>query len=46
MLCCALAEQSVIEEYERSLRFDEECLNAMLDGLDATDRVICPVCRK
>ncbi|NXJ62454.1 RIPA protein, partial [Rostratula benghalensis] len=41
-----LQEQSVIEEYERSLRFDEECLNAMLDGLDATDQVICPVCRK
>nr|XP_021406651.1 RPA-interacting protein isoform X3 [Lonchura striata domestica] len=37
-----LQEQLVIEEYERSLRFDEECLNAMLDGLDATDRVICP----
>ncbi|NXA72096.1 RIP protein, partial [Thryothorus ludovicianus] len=41
-----LQEQLVFEEYERSLRFDEECLNAMLDGLDATDRVICPVCRK
>ncbi|NXD25677.1 RIP protein, partial [Spelaeornis formosus] len=41
-----LQEQLVIEEYERSLRFDEECLNAMLDSLEATDRVICPVCRK
>uniref|UniRef100_A0A8C3KQJ8 RPA interacting protein n=1 Tax=Calidris pygmaea TaxID=425635 RepID=A0A8C3KQJ8_9CHAR len=41
-----LQEQSVIEEYERSLQFDEECLNAMLDGLDASDEVICPVCRK
>ncbi|XP_049657971.1 RPA-interacting protein [Accipiter gentilis] len=41
-----LQEQLVIEEYERSLQFDEECLNAMLDGLDASDRVICPVCRK
>ncbi|NWH75829.1 RIP protein, partial [Piaya cayana] len=41
-----LQEQSVIEEYERSLRFDEECLNAMLDGLEASDKVICPVCRK
>ncbi|XP_039245273.1 RPA-interacting protein isoform X1 [Pipra filicauda] len=41
-----LQEQLVIEEYERSLRFDEECLNAMLEGLDATDRIICPVCRK
>ncbi|NXO94371.1 RIP protein, partial [Certhia brachydactyla] len=41
-----LQEQLVMEEYEQSLRFDEECLNAMLDGLDATDRVICPVCRK
>ncbi|KAM6118387.1 RPA-interacting protein [Phoenicopterus ruber ruber] len=41
-----LQEQLVIEEYERSLQFDEECLNAMLDGLDASDKVICPVCRK
>ncbi|XP_068271850.1 RPA-interacting protein isoform X2 [Nyctibius grandis] len=39
-------EQSVIEEYERSLQFDEECLNAMLDGLDASDKIICPVCRQ
>ncbi|NWQ92991.1 RIPA protein, partial [Burhinus bistriatus] len=41
-----LQEQSVIEEYERSLQFDEEWLNAMLDGLDSSDKVICPVCRK
>ncbi|NXK47010.1 RIPA protein, partial [Chauna torquata] len=41
-----LQEQLVIEEYERSLRFDEECLNAMLDGLDASNKIICPVCRK
>ncbi|NXI58396.1 RIP protein, partial [Chloroceryle aenea] len=41
-----LQEQSVIEEYERSLQFDEECLNAMLDGLDASNKIICPVCRK
>ncbi|KFP46511.1 RPA-interacting protein B, partial [Cathartes aura] len=41
-----LQEQLAIEEYERSLQFDEECLNAMLDGLDASDKVICPVCRK
>ncbi|KAM8797338.1 RPA-interacting protein [Eudromia elegans] len=41
-----LQEQLVIEEYERSLQFDEECLNAMLDGLEASDKIICPVCRK
>uniref|UniRef100_A0A8C4JHI3 RPA interacting protein n=1 Tax=Dromaius novaehollandiae TaxID=8790 RepID=A0A8C4JHI3_DRONO len=40
-----LQEQLVLEEYERSLQFDEECLNAMLDGLDASDKIICPVCR-
>ncbi|NWU61640.1 RIPA protein, partial [Pterocles burchelli] len=39
-------EQLVMEEYERRLQFDEECLNAMLDGLDASDKVVCPVCRK
>ncbi|XP_057266742.1 RPA-interacting protein isoform X1 [Pezoporus wallicus] len=41
-----LQEQLVMEEYEQSLQFDEECLNAMLDGLDASDKIICPVCRK
>ncbi|NWS41637.1 RIP protein, partial [Probosciger aterrimus] len=39
-------EQLVMKEYERSLQFDEECLNVMLDGLDASDKIICPVCRK
>ncbi|OXB50864.1 hypothetical protein ASZ78_004108, partial [Callipepla squamata] len=41
-----LQEQLVIAEYEQSLQFDEECLNAILDGLDASNRIICPVCRK
>ncbi|XP_065551262.1 RPA-interacting protein isoform X1 [Lathamus discolor] len=40
-----LQEQLVMKEYERSLQVDEECLNAMLDGLDASDKIICPVCR-
>ncbi|NXC43414.1 RIPA protein, partial [Penelope pileata] len=41
-----LQEQLVIEEYKRSLQFDEECLSAMLDGLDASNEIICPVCRR
>nr|XP_056721418.1 RPA-interacting protein [Euleptes europaea] len=41
-----LQEQLAIEEYEQSLRFDEECLNAMLEGLDAERKVICPICRR
>ncbi|XP_077167166.1 RPA-interacting protein [Paroedura picta] len=41
-----LQEQLAIEEYEQSLRFDEECLNAMLEGLDAEPKVICPVCQR
>ncbi|XP_019348908.1 RPA-interacting protein isoform X4 [Alligator mississippiensis] len=39
-------EQLTIEEYEQSLQFDEKCLNAMLDGLDAGSKVICPVCKR
>uniref|UniRef100_A0A8C8SI12 RPA interacting protein n=1 Tax=Pelusios castaneus TaxID=367368 RepID=A0A8C8SI12_9SAUR len=39
-------EQLIIEEYERSLQFDEECLNAMLDSLDTGNKIICPVCRR
>ncbi|XP_054250256.1 RPA-interacting protein [Indicator indicator] len=41
-----LQEQAVLEEYERSLRFDQECLNAVLEGWDAPEQLICPVCRK
>ncbi|EMP41048.1 RPA-interacting protein A, partial [Chelonia mydas] len=39
-------EQLTIEEYERSLQFDQECLNAMLDGLDTGNKIICPVCKR
>ncbi|XP_066492124.1 RPA-interacting protein [Tiliqua scincoides] len=41
-----LQEQLAIEEYERSLQFDEECLNVMLEGFNAGRMVICPVCRR
>ncbi|XP_039190599.1 RPA-interacting protein isoform X2 [Crotalus tigris] len=41
-----LQEQLAIEEYEQSLKFDEDCLNAVLDGLDAEHHIICPVCRR
>ncbi|XP_038669547.1 RPA-interacting protein [Scyliorhinus canicula] len=39
-------EQAIIEEYEASLCFDEACLNAILDGFDVPDRLICPVCNR
>ncbi|XP_078081325.1 RPA-interacting protein [Mustelus asterias] len=39
-------EQAIIEEYEASLRFDEACLDAILDGFDVPDRLICPVCNR
>ncbi|GCC18487.1 RPA-interacting protein isoform X2 [Chiloscyllium punctatum] len=39
-------EQAIIEEYEASLRFDEACLNAMIDGFDVPDRLICPLCNR
>ncbi|XP_044850080.1 RPA-interacting protein isoform X2 [Mauremys mutica] len=39
-------EQLTIEEYERSLQFDQDCLNAMLDSLDAGNKIICPVCKR
>uniref|UniRef100_A0A6J0T548 RPA-interacting protein n=1 Tax=Pogona vitticeps TaxID=103695 RepID=A0A6J0T548_9SAUR len=41
-----MQDQLALEEYERSLQFDEECLKAMVDGLDAECQVICPVCRR
>ncbi|XP_068950262.1 RPA-interacting protein isoform X3 [Petaurus breviceps papuanus] len=38
-------EQAFIEEYERSLQFDDRCLWALLEGLQ-TDGLICPVCSR
>ncbi|XP_036612715.1 RPA-interacting protein isoform X2 [Trichosurus vulpecula] len=38
-------EQAFIEEYERSLQFDDRCLRALLEGLQ-TDRLVCPVCSR
>ncbi|XP_020820364.1 RPA-interacting protein isoform X2 [Phascolarctos cinereus] len=38
-------EQAFIEEYERSLWFDDRCLWALLEGLQ-TDGLICPVCSR
>ncbi|KAJ6655764.1 hypothetical protein lerEdw1_004817 [Lerista edwardsae] len=41
-----IIQEQLAIEYERSLQFDEECLNLMLDGFDAGRKVICPVCRR
>ncbi|XP_057631579.1 RPA-interacting protein [Chionomys nivalis] len=38
-------EKSIISEYEKSLQFDESCLNAMLAEWEANP-LICPVCIK
>ncbi|KAH0512273.1 RPA-interacting protein [Microtus ochrogaster] len=38
-------EKSIISEYEKSLQFDENCLNAMLAEWEANP-LICPVCIK
>eukprot|EP00062_Callorhinchus_milii_P024650 gi/632984785/ref/XP_007909317.1/ PREDICTED: RPA-interacting protein [Callorhinchus milii] len=37
-------EQATREEYEASLRFDEACLNAVIEDFQVNDRLICPVC--
>ncbi|KAK7804798.1 hypothetical protein U0070_023064 [Myodes glareolus] len=38
-------EKSIISEYEKSLQFDENCLNTMLAEWEANP-LICPVCIK
>lgn len=38
-------EQSIINEYEKSLQFDEQCLNIILAEWEANS-LICPVCIK
>ncbi|KAG2459137.1 RIPA protein, partial [Polypterus senegalus] len=39
-------EQAIIEEYERSVFYEEQCLNAMVEGIDSSDSLICPLCSK
>ncbi|XP_043909979.1 RPA-interacting protein [Protopterus annectens] len=39
-------EQSIIEEYEQSQKFDEEYLHAVIECLESENKVICPVCRR
>ncbi|XP_003791277.1 RPA-interacting protein [Otolemur garnettii] len=38
-------EQSIINEYEKSLQFDEKCLSIMLAEWEANP-IVCPVCKK
>lgn len=38
-------EKAIISEYEKSLQFDERCLNSMLAEWEA-NALICPVCIK
>ncbi|XP_028938484.1 RPA-interacting protein isoform X2 [Ornithorhynchus anatinus] len=38
-------ELSLVAEYEQSVRFDERCLHALLQGLQR-DHLICPVCSR
>ncbi|XP_028839300.1 RPA-interacting protein isoform X2 [Denticeps clupeoides] len=37
-------ELSIIDEYEKSVRYEEQCLNAMVDVMVQDDRIICPIC--
>uniref|UniRef100_A0A4W5P6X7 RPA interacting protein n=1 Tax=Hucho hucho TaxID=62062 RepID=A0A4W5P6X7_9TELE len=37
-------ELSIIEEYEKSMRFEEQYLNSVVEGLEGERQIICPVC--
>ncbi|XP_062815453.1 RPA-interacting protein isoform X2 [Anolis carolinensis] len=39
-------QRAALEEYEQSLRFDEESLKAALQGLEEEPSVLCPICRR
>ncbi|XP_069741122.1 RPA-interacting protein [Narcine bancroftii] len=39
-------EKAIIEEYEASLHFDDACMNAIVEGFDDPDRLVCPVCNR
>lgn len=46
VIFCPLIEQAIIEEYEASLQFDDACLNAIIEGFDDPNRLVCPVCNR
>ncbi|XP_029555424.1 RPA-interacting protein isoform X1 [Salmo trutta] len=37
-------ELSIIEEYEKSMQFEEQYLNSVVEGLEGERQIICPVC--
>ncbi|KAJ8266296.1 hypothetical protein GJAV_G00128800 [Gymnothorax javanicus] len=37
-------ELSIIEEYEKSMQYDEGYLNAVLDGMEEGGQIVCPIC--
>ncbi|MGH0154623.1 UNVERIFIED_CONTAM: hypothetical protein FKN15_037817 [Acipenser sinensis] len=49
-LCCNLIlrslEQTILEEYDKSMQYEEQCVIAMAEGLDADSHVICPLCHR
>lgn len=37
-------ELSIIEEYEKSMQFEEQYLNSVVEGLEGERQIICPIC--
>ncbi|XP_041673010.1 RPA-interacting protein isoform X2 [Cheilinus undulatus] len=37
-------EMSIIEEYERDLQFEQECISSMVEGMEEMN-IICPICQ-
>ncbi|MBN3308312.1 RIPA protein, partial [Amia calva] len=38
-------ERSIIDEYEQNLLYEEQYLDALVEGMEAEGQIICPVCR-
>ncbi|XP_074511120.1 RPA-interacting protein isoform X2 [Sebastes fasciatus] len=36
-------EMSIIEEYERNLQFEQQCISSVVEGMEET-HIICPIC--
>ncbi|CAM4547170.1 hypothetical protein PO909_026668 [Leuciscus waleckii] len=37
-------ELSILEEYNRSVRYEEQYLDSVLEGMEQGGRIICPIC--
>ncbi len=42
--CFSSSELLILEEYNNSMQYEEQYINSVLEGMEASGQIICPVC--